>query len=184
MLVKIAKEILRGILCLLLVILLLCLSVFVYQKIKSFKTDDFDLYLKKGTELEATAARVLPSENELENTQIILYEYDYQYEILLGGYKMLRLVVVYNDQEAFLEAKETIEDGYLKENGSYPESFSLNGSLYYSYIVYDDSHSSPYVGAYSIDATERKISYLLYECFDVQVMSAESAIGFYFEYLH
>ena len=177
------KKLLKIILCTLLIIATLAISICVgiacYQTAKSFTTTDFNLYLENGTYFEETASLVLPSKDTLDKAKIVFYEYEYNHSIFFDGNKLLRLVVTY-DQEEFDSAQSTLETRY--KEGKDREKFYFDSNLYFCYTFYNNSDSSvnAYAMAYSVDSNEKKISYLLYESFEMQVMSAEYALSIYF----
>jgi hypothetical protein len=175
------KDVFRGLFIFFLAVLVICFAIFIYQKTKSFTTTDFDFYLRNGTYFEESASLILPSKDALENAQILTYEYDYQYGVFFGGEKMLRLSAVYSEED-FFEAQNAIEEKYLQVEGLDLEKVCLNEELYHCYVFYNNSSNSvnAYAMAYNIDAEERKISYILYESFDVQIMSASSALSLYY----
>ena len=150
-------------------------SLACYERVNSFTATDLTAYLQNGTTLEAAAASVLPTKQDLDAQEVAFYEYDYDHGILLPGDSMLRLSVVY-ETDAFDSARQALDERYLGLDDAWRESFCFDGALYHCYVFYGEASNVAYAMAYSVDEEQRKISYLLYESFDLTVMSAHSAL--------
>ena len=153
-----------------------CTSLVCSGRAKSFTTTDFDSYLKNGTHLEDEAIAVLPSKEDLDTKEIVFYEYEYDSGFLLPGDSMLRLVVIY-DADDFNTAWQTLEKQYLMQEEGLRERFYFDGDLYHCYTFYGEAPNVAYAMSYSINPEEKKISYMLFESFDITVMSAQSALS-------
>lgn len=173
---RVLKTVLCIFLCLLILIICACASLVFYGRAKSFTTTDFDSYLKNGTHLEDAAIAVLPSKEDLDTKEIVLYEYEYDYGFILPGNSMLRLVVIY-DADEFNTAQQTLDKQYLMQDEAWRERFYIDGDLYHCYTFYSEAPNVAYAMSYSINVEEKKISYILYESFDITVMSAQSALS-------
>ena len=136
-------RVLKTVLCIFLCLLILVVGAFAalvcYERTKSFTTTDFDSYLKNGTYLEDTAIAVLPSKEDLDTKEIVFYEYEYDYSVILSGNSMLRLVVIY-DADDFNTAWQTLEKQYLMQDEGWRERFYFDGDLYHCYIFYGEAH--------------------------------------------
>ena len=179
------KRILNIVLCVFLFVLAVVIGSFsiivCYEKAKSFITTDYNLYLENGTYFEQTASLVMPSKNVLDSAKIVHYQYEYNYGVICEGNKMLRLIAIYPEDD-FHTMKDALEEQYLMQDECYRETFLLDDEVYYCYIFYNNSPTSvnAYAMAYSIDINEKRISYILYGSFDIQVMSAKSALSSYY----
>ena len=98
------------------------------------------------------------------------------YDVILSGNSMLRLVVIY-DADDFNTAWQTLDKQYLMQDEGWRERFCFDGDLYYCYTFYGEAPNVAYAMSYSINVEEKKISYILYESFDITVMSAQSALS-------
>ena len=173
---RVLKIVLRIFLCLLILVIGACATLVYLERTKSFTTTDFDAYLKNGTYLEDAAIAVLPSKEDLDTKEIVFYEYEYDYSVILSGNSMLRLVVIY-DADDFNTAWQTLEKQYLMQDEYWRERFYFDGDLYHCYTFYGEAPNAAYAMSYSINPEEKKISYMLYESFDMTVMSAQSALS-------
>ena len=173
---RVLKTVLCIFLCLLILIIGACAALVCYERAKSFTTTDFDSYLKNGTPLENAAIAVLPSKEELDTKKIVFYEYEYDYSVILSGNSMLRLAVIY-DADDFNTAWQTLDKQYLMQDEGWRERFYFDGALYYCYTFYGEAPDVAYAMSYSINTEEKKISYMLYESFDITVMDAQSALS-------
>ncbi len=136
-----------------------------------FVSRDFRSYLKNGTEFENTATNILPSNAELEETDILFYEFYHK------DNRVLRLDVAYS-QSDFNSAKEEISAHLAAQNSYCREDFYFDGQLYHGYVFYNnttDVHA--YAMAYSFDLDSHRISYMLYESFDLQIMTIADALA-------
>ena len=173
---RVLKIVLCIFLCLLILVIGACAALVCYERAKSFTTTDFDSYLKNGTYLEDAAIAVLPSKEDLDTKEIVFYEYEYDYGFILPGNSMLRLVVIY-DADDFNTAWQTLEKQYLMQGEYWRDRFYFDGDLYYCYTFYGEAPNVAYAMSYSINTEEKKISYMLYESFDITVMDAQSALS-------
>ena len=155
-----------------LIIIISCTVYICVQSVnpKNFDRNDFDTYLKNGTDFEVKASGVMPSRASLEDTLIVFYEFSHYSD------KMLRLTAIYS-QDDFADAKAALKAQIEKKGDCCFETFYLDGELYQSYMFYDGG--SAYAMAYSIDADERKISYMLYEGENLQYMTIADALSLY-----
>lgn len=174
--IRVLKPVLCIFLCLLILIIGACTALVCYERAKSFTTTDFDSYLKNGTHLEDAAIAVLPSKEDLDTKEIVFYEYKYDYSVILSGDSMLRLVVIYNEDD-FNTAWQALDKQYLMKDEYWRERFYFDGDLYHCYTFYGEAPNVAYAMSYSINPEEKKISYMLYESFDITVMSAQSALS-------
>lgn len=154
-----------------------CLLSFRYasDNVCFFETHNIDTYLKGGTHFEKTASLVLPSEELLLKNRIASYEF------LHFSDKILRLEVIYNKDD-FDSALKAVEEQYEKNDESVCEKFYFDNKLYHCFVFYNNSNDSAnaYAMSYAVDMNENKISYMLYESFDLQVMNAVNALSIYY----
>jgi len=179
--IRVLKTVLCIFLCLLILVISACAALACYARAKSFTTTDFNSYLKNGTHLEDAAIAVLPPKEDLDTKKIAFYEYEYNYGVILPGVilpgdSMLRLVVIY-DADDFNTAWQTLDKQYLMQDEGWRERFYFDGDLYHCYTFYGKAPNVAYAMSYSINTEEKKISYMLYESFDITVMSAQSALS-------
>ena len=156
------------------------LSAIIYNKSQSFTSTDYNLYLSNGTYFEETASLVLPSKNALDKAEIVKYQYDYSPQtFIFTSHITLHLSVIYSEND-FNDMKNAIEEQYLKQDECHQEKFYHNGNLYYGYIFYNNSPNNvnAYALAYTIDTDTNKITYVLNESYECQVMSAEDALSY------
>ena len=155
------------------------LAVVFYDRSQSFTTTDYNLYLSNGTYFEQTASLIMPPKNVLDRSEQIRYQYEYNHGSIFGNEITLHLSTIYSDDD-FCDMKNVLEEQYLAQAESMRETFYHDGVLYYGYIFYNNSPNNinAYAMAYSIDTDTRKITYVLHESFECQVMSAESALSY------
>ena len=159
-----------------LLIITSCLTVVFYDRSQSFTTTDYNLYLSNGTYFEQTASLVMPSKTVLDRSELVRYQYEYNHGAIFGDDITLHLSVIYSDND-FDNMINALEG---QNSQSLREMFYYEDDLYYGYIFYNNAPDSvhAYAMAYSIDSDSRKITYVLHENFNCQVMSAEAALSY------
>ena len=150
------------------------LAVIFYDRFQSFTTTDYNLYLSNGTHFEQTASLIMPSKTVLDRAELVRYQYEYNHGSVLGDNITLYLSVIYSDED-FTNMKNALEE----QNAEFSrETFYYEDNLFYGYIFYNNvpDNANAYAMAYSIDLDTRKITYILHESFDCQVMSVEDVL--------
>ena len=150
-----------------------------YDRSQSFITTDYNLYLSNGTYFEQTASLVMPSKTLLDRSELVRYQYEYNHSSLLGDNITLHLSVIFSDDDF-----NDMVNALAEQNAeSLRETFYYDGNLYYGYKFYNNApdNVNAYAMAYSIDSDTKKITYVLHESFDCQVMSAKDALSYVLE---
>lgn len=141
---------------------------------------DFDTYLCEDTEFDRNAATVLPSKEDLEDSEVVFYMfYDNGGDDEVTSDKMLRLTVQYSDED-YIKAKEKIEQ-HASQDKTQSSSFYYNGVLYNGFMI----NVEYYCGiAYHACEESKTISYIAFDTWYLQWMDVESALGLFpqFEY--
>ena len=96
--------------------------------------------------------------------------------LFIQCYIKLILAVIY-DADDFNTAWQTLDKQYLMQEEGWRERFYFDGDLYYCYTFYGEAPNVAYAMSYSINTEVKKISYMLYESFDITVMDAQSALS-------
>lgn len=139
---------------------------------------DFDTYLNGDSDFEKNIATVMPTKDELMNSKILYYMYyDNGRDIETSESKMVRLTVKYSDED-FVKAIQR-----MKEQAAlyYSKQFYYNGSLYDGFFFHNNGYCA---FAYNFCSDSNTISYLAFDCWELEFMDVEDALGFFpqFEY--
>ena len=124
---------------------------------------DNSIYLTDDTPFNTTARTILPSNDDLKNTQITYYEHIPN--------KSLRISVVYSETD-FQIAKQKLNVLY-EENIKEFISFYFDGMLYNGYMFYVNTER--YIMAFHICSDSNIISYALAENFAFEYYSTLQA---------
>ena len=139
---------------------------------------DVHTYLSCNTDFEKKASIVLPSTEDIEDSEIVYFAiYDNSGASFQEG--MLRLTVKYSN-ESFLNESNRLETLFETKNIGMEESFYFDETLYKSFQYQAFESDIGYCAlAYHIHSNSNSISYVVISCENLTYMSVEDAISYF-----
>ena len=143
-------------------------------------TYNFDTYQSESTDFNKNISTVLPPKEDLKDQRIVFYLfYDNGKTDESSAASMIRMTVEYTDTD-FVNAASEIEEQYLKyQSPSTSSRFYYDGVLYNGFMFTDNGYCAV---AYHICQDSKTISYIAFDCWDLQFMDVESALKHFIQY--
>ncbi len=160
-----------------LMILMIAVIVSGCSNKKSIISYDFSTYLGDDSDFSKNVSTVLPSKERLEDQKIISYLfYDNGKSNESSMDKMIQMTVEYSD-DVFPDFVSEIEN-----HASVYKNESMGSNFYYNEVPYDGFMVTEYgycAIAYHVCQDSKTISYLAFDCWQLQFMDVESALSLF-----
>lgn len=149
-----------------------------------YVNNDFEKWSSDDSEFKKISETVLPNNNFLQEEQILVSEYSFDFE---KTFEMYRLTVCYSYAD-FNQEKERLQRQY-HENASMTHSndptvsdddFCFDGTRYYCYTFY--ANGMDYAIAYALSEESNTVSYIFFKDeYGLPTMNASGALQTFYD---